>query len=108
MKFTVREGFVVAYTDRIKQGEKVVTRDYAFYPEDGPIDLDKAHATDHAHKLEGADKEGRALLEAMYPAPVAPPTNGIDVAAIVAAAVQAALAAQAATASAAKTTAPTA
>ena len=98
MKFTVREGFVVAYTDRIKQGDKIVSRDFSYYPEDGAIDLDKAHAVEHGHKLEGADKEGRAVLEAMYPLPVSAPTGSVDIAAIVSAAVQAALAAQAATA----------
>ena len=94
MKFQVREGFVVAYTDRIKQGDKTVEREYSFYPEDGAIDLDKAHATAHAHKLEPADKEGKAFLESLHvetAAPAAAP--GLDIAAIIAAAVQAGLAA---------------
>ena len=98
MKFNVREGFVVAYTDRIKQGDKTVERDYAFYPEDGAIDLDKAHALDHAHKLEGVDKDGKALLDSLVlPAAPAPAAGGVDIQAIVAATVQATLAAQAAT-----------
>lgn len=101
MKFKVREGFVVAYTDRVKQGDKSVERSYAFYPEDGKIDLDEAHARDHAHKLEAADKDAEALLGSLV-LPVSSPTaaGGIDVQAIVTAAVQAALAAQAATAGA--------
>ena len=93
MKFNVREGFMVAYTDRIKQGDKTVERDYAFYPEDGAIDLDKAHALDHAHRLEGVDKDARALLDALV-LPTAPaPAAGIDVQAIATAAAIAAVSA---------------
>jgi Zn-dependent alcohol dehydrogenase len=92
MKFTVREGFVVAYTDRIKSGDKVIEREYAFYPEDGAFDLDAEHAAAHAHKLEAADKAAQALLERLYvatPEPVAAP----DMQAMIAAAVQAGIAA---------------
>lgn len=103
MKFTVREGFVVAYTDRIKQGDKTVERDFSYYPEDGAIELDKDHAVAHAHKLEGADKDGKTFLEtlAVATAPAQALASTVDVAAIVTAAVQAALAAQAATVAAA-------
>ncbi len=95
MKFTVREGFVVAYVDRIKQGEKTVEREYSFYPEDGAIDLDKEHALQHAHKLEAADKAAQALLESVHVATAEPTAAAapLDVAAIIAAAVQAGLAA---------------
>jgi hypothetical protein len=92
MKFTVREGFVVAYTDRLKNGDKVVERDYTFYPEDGAVDLDAEHAAAHAHKLEGVDKPAQAFLEKLYvatPEPVAP----TDLQSIIAAAVQAGIAA---------------
>ncbi len=95
MKFNVRTGFVVAYTDRIKQGDKTVERAYAFYPEDGPIDLDKAHALDHAHKLEAADKEAKALLDSLVlPAAPAVAAGGIDVQAMATALVQAMVIAQ--------------
>jgi hypothetical protein len=92
-KFNVREGFVVAYTDQIKQGDKVVARDYAFYPEDGPFDLDETHARDHAHKLEGADKDGKALLAGLVRQVdvVAPTIPLADVQGMIAAAVAAAM-----------------
>lgn len=103
MKFTVREGFVVVYTDRIKQGDKTVEREYSFYPEDGAIDLDKDHAADHAHKLEPADKESSKFLECLHSVIAAPVVaGGLDVAAIIAAAVQAGMAAQAASQSGSK------
>lgn len=102
MKFTVREGFVVNYVDRIKQGDKIVEREYSFYPEDGAVDLDKDHAVANAHKLEAADKQATTLLESLQVV-TAPQTTipAVDINAIVTAAVNAALAAQAATAAAA-------
>jgi hypothetical protein len=93
MKFTVREGFVVSYIDRIKQGDKTVEREFAYYPEDGTIDLDKDRAAEHAHKLEPADKSAQTFLESLH-TPTAPAVvAGLDVAAIIAAAVQAGMAA---------------
>jgi hypothetical protein len=96
MKFNVRKGFVVAYTDRIKQGDKTVERSYTFYPEDGDVDLDKAHAIAHAHKLEGADKESKALLESLTSPVAAAPavSGGIDVTALGTAIAQGLMAAQ--------------
>lgn len=92
-KFTVRDGFVVAFTDQVKQGDKTVARDYSFHPEDGAIDLDEAHARDHAHKLEGVDKAGIALLAGLVRQPdvVAPTVPLADVQAMIAAGVAAAL-----------------
>jgi hypothetical protein len=95
MKFTVREGFVLNHIDRLKMGDKTVDREFTKFPEDDAFELDKLRATEHAHKLEPADKEAVKFLESLHVA-TAPEVAGaapLDVAAIVAAAVQAGMAA---------------
>lgn len=63
----VREGFVVSFEEKVKQGDKIVTREQQYFPEDGVISLDSDRVLQHAHKLEPADAEATAFLEALHP-----------------------------------------
>lgn len=69
MKFTVRDGFVVNFVERQKQviagKEQMVEREYNVYPGDDPAELSEEQARAHAHKLEGADKDGKKFLEGL-------------------------------------------
>jgi hypothetical protein len=62
----VRAGFVVTFEEKVKQGDKIVTREQQYYPEDGDIQLDTERVLQHAHKLEPADGEATAFLEQLH------------------------------------------
>lgn len=94
MKFQVREGFVVKTVAQLEvNGQNQIQENNYFGGQ--VVDLDAATATDHAHKLEPADKAATAHLEGMCtpPSPVPSAMADVDVQAIVQAAVTAALAA---------------
>ena len=64
MKFKVREGFVVRLSNRVDLGDgKTEVQETTAYAGQ-TINVDAATADLHAHKLEPADKEAAAFLEA--------------------------------------------
>lgn len=97
MKVKVRSGFVVNYTERVKQGEgptaRIQEREQNIYPEDGAVDLEEKRVKEHAHKLEPASKEAEQFLEklAVPSAPAPTAAGAIDVQAIATAAAIAAI-----------------
>lgn len=62
----VRAGFVVTFEEKVKQGDKIVTREQQYYPEDGDIALDSDRVLQHAHKLEPADADAATFLEQLH------------------------------------------
>lgn len=94
LSVTVRDGFVVVFTEKVKQGDKIVAREQAYYPEDGVVELTPERVLEHAHKLEPADDTAKAFMEKLhvkFEAPAA--AGGVDVAAIAAQAASSAVAA---------------
>lgn len=64
MKFKVREGFVVRLTNKVDLGDgKTEVQETTAYAGQA-INVDAETANLHAHKLEPADKDATAFLEA--------------------------------------------
>ena len=64
MKFKVREGFVVRLTNKVDLGDgKTEVQETTAYAGQA-INVDAATADLHAHKLEPADKDAAAFMEA--------------------------------------------
>lgn len=81
MKFQVREGFVIHDTRMVEVGGKPTEQTNSYYEGNG-VDFDEATALQHLHKLEPVDKKATDFM-ASRAAPVsAPPTAGMDPAAL--------------------------
>jgi hypothetical protein len=66
MKFIVREGFVIHDTKRVEVQGQLQDQTNSYY-EGQTVDFDEKTATDHAHKLEPADKASTAFFDKNYP-----------------------------------------
>lgn len=70
MKFKVRDGFVVSYTEVIElTGGKKQEREVTYYPDNGSIELEAARAIQHAHMLEPVDRDAEKFLTRLHVTP---------------------------------------